>query len=181
MPPMPRHPRTAILQPCTSATGPKANAPAKLLARGAGSLSDAELLAIFLGSGTAGRTPSARRDPAGGCSGLRGLLDREPKALVRQRDRPARACLLAGGGVELGTGTSFGSWNAARRWGPAAAGRYFAQRLRGLGHEVFAVLCTSTPATAPWASRNCSAAGWMAPKSTHAPWSSALWRTAPRR
>ena len=75
----------------------------KLLARGAGSLSDAELLAIFLGSGTAGRDAvAAARDLLAGQGGLRGLLDREPKALVRLHGiGPARACTLAAA-LELG-------------------------------------------------------------------------------
>ena len=48
----------------------------KLLAHGAGSLSDAELLAIFLGSGTAGRDAVASaRDLLAGNGGLRALLD----------------------------------------------------------------------------------------------------------
>ena len=55
----------------------------KLLAHGAGSLSDAELLAIFLGSGTAGRDAVASaRDLLAGNGGLRALLDREPQAHV---------------------------------------------------------------------------------------------------
>ncbi|HOZ25595.1 MAG TPA: hypothetical protein PLI83_12520, partial [Thermomonas sp.] len=47
----------------------------KLLAHGAGSLSDAELLAIFLGSGTAGRDAVASaRDLLAAEGGLRLLL-----------------------------------------------------------------------------------------------------------
>ena len=50
----------------------------KLLAQGPGSLSDAELLAIFLGSGTAGRDAvAAARGLLGEHGGLRPLLDRE--------------------------------------------------------------------------------------------------------
>ena len=75
----------------------------KLLARGAGSLSDAELLALFLGSGTAGRDAvSGARDLLAQQAGLRPLLDREPKALTRLHGiGPARACLLAAA-LELG-------------------------------------------------------------------------------
>ncbi|HOU66442.1 MAG TPA: hypothetical protein PK861_10460, partial [Thermomonas sp.] len=58
----------------------------KLLAHGAGSLSDAELLAIFLGSGTAGRDAVAcARDLLAGNGGLRALLDSEPRAMTRLR------------------------------------------------------------------------------------------------
>ena len=118
----------------------------KLLARGAGSLSDAELLAIFLGSGTAGRDAvAAARDLLAGQGGLRGLLDREPKALVRLHGiGPARACTLAAA-LELGHRHLAAQLARGEAMGdPAAAGRYFAQRLRGLGHEVFAALYLDT-------------------------------------
>ena len=118
----------------------------KLLARGAGSLSDAELLAIFLGSGTAGRDAVAgARDLLAGHGGLRGLLDRDPKAMVRLRGiGPARACALAAA-LELGHRHLAAQLARGEAMAdPAAAGRYFAQRLRGLGHEVFAALYLDT-------------------------------------
>ena len=118
----------------------------KLLARGAGSLSDAELLAIFLGSGTAGRDAvAAARDLLAGEGGVRGLLDREPKALVRLHGiGPARACTLAAA-LELGHRHLAAQLARGEAMAdPAAAGRYFAQRLRGLGHEVFAALYLDT-------------------------------------
>jgi DNA repair protein RadC len=107
----------------------------KLLAHGAGSLSDAELLAIFLGSGSAGRDAvSAARELLADAGGLRALLDRPAKALTSLRGiGPARACSLA---AQLQRGDALAD--------PAAAGRYFAQRLRGLGHEVFAALYLDT-------------------------------------
>jgi DNA repair protein RadC len=118
----------------------------KLLARGAGSLSDAELLALFLGSGTAGRDAVAgARELLAGQGGLRPLLDREPKALTRLRGiGPARACLLAAA-LELGHRHLAAQLERGEALGdPDAAGRYFAQRLRGLPHEVFAVLYLDT-------------------------------------
>lgn len=118
----------------------------KLLALGAGSLSDAELLAIFLGSGTAGRDAvAAARDLLAAQGGLRGLLDREPKALVRLHGiGPARACALAAA-LELGHRHLAAQLARGEAMSdPAAAGRYFAQRLRGLGHEVFAALYLDT-------------------------------------
>ncbi|MEF9977598.1 MAG: DNA repair protein RadC [Thermomonas sp.] len=118
----------------------------KLLAHGAGSLSDAELLAIFLGSGTAGRDAVASaRDLLAGNGGLRALLDREPKAMTRLRGiGPARACALAAA-LELGHRHLAAQLERGEMLGdPAAAGRYFAQRLRGLAHEVFAVLFLDT-------------------------------------
>jgi DNA repair protein RadC len=118
----------------------------KLLARGAGSLSDAELLALFLGSGTAGRDAVAgARELLAGQGGLRPLLDREPKALTRLRGiGPARACLLAAA-LELGHRHLAAQLERGEALGdPDAAGRYFARRLRGLPHEVFAVLYLDT-------------------------------------
>ncbi len=118
----------------------------KLLARGAGSLSDAELLALFLGSGTAGQDAVASaRMLLAEQGGLRPLLDREPKALIRLRGiGPARACLLAAA-LELGHRHLAAQLERGEALGdPDAAGRYFAQRLRGLGHEVFAVLYLDT-------------------------------------
>ena len=75
----------------------------KLLARGPGSLSDAELLALFLGSGTAGQDAVASaRSLLAAQDGLRRLLDRPAPALTRLRGiGPARACLLAAA-LELG-------------------------------------------------------------------------------
>ena len=118
----------------------------KLLAHGAGSLSDAELLAIFLGSGTAGRDAVASaRDLLAGNGGLRALLDREPKAMTRLRGiGPARACALAAA-LELGHRHLAAQLERGEALGdPACAGRYFAQRLRGQPHEVFAVLYLDT-------------------------------------
>ena len=118
----------------------------KLLAHGAGSLSDAELLAIFLGSGTAGRDAVASaRDLLAGHGGLRALLDREPKAMTRLHGiGPARACALAAA-LELGHRHLAAQLERGEMLGdPAAAGRYFAQRLRSRGHEVFAALFLDT-------------------------------------
>lgn len=118
----------------------------KLLARGPGSLSDAELLALFLGSGRAGSdaVASARSLLAEqGC--LRRLLDRDAKALTDLRGiGPARACLLAAA-LELGQRHLAAQLERGEALGdPACAGRYFAQRLRGQPQEVFAVLYLDT-------------------------------------
>lgn len=118
----------------------------KLLARGAGALSDAELLALFLGSGTAGQDAVASaRDLLASHDGLRRLLDRDARALTRLRGiGPARACLLAAA-LELGQrhlAAQLARGEALTD--PDAAGRYFVQRLRGLDHEVFATLYLDT-------------------------------------
>lgn len=118
----------------------------KLLARGAGALSDAELLALFLGSGTTGRDAVASaRDLLAAHDGLRRLLDRDARALTRLRGiGPARACLLAAA-LELGQRHLAAQLARGEALAdPDAAGRYFAQRLRGLDHEVFAALYLDT-------------------------------------
>lgn len=118
----------------------------KLLARGAGALSDAELLALFLGSGTAGRDAVASaRGLLADHDGLRRLLDRDARALTRLRGiGPARACLLAAA-LELGQRHLAAQLARGEALAdPDAAGRYFAQRLRGLDHEVFAALYLDT-------------------------------------
>ncbi len=118
----------------------------KLLAGGAGALSDAELLAIFLGSGTAGRDAVATaRDLLVEHGPLRVLLDRPAKEMTQLRGiGSARACALAAalelGHRHLAAGLERGDALAD----PAAAGRYFAQRLRGSANEVFAALFLDT-------------------------------------
>ena len=118
----------------------------KLLAGGAGTLSDAELLAIFLGSGTAGRDAVATaRGLLVEHGPLRVLLDRPARALTQLRGiGSARACALAAalelGHRHLAAGLERGDALAD----PAAAGRYFAQRLRGSANEVFAALFLDT-------------------------------------
>ena len=118
----------------------------KLLARGAGSLSDAELLAIFLGSGLHGRDAVATaRELLAQHGPLRVLLERPPSELTTLPGLgPARACQLAAA-LELGNR----HLAAALERGdaltdPAAAGRYFARRLRPHRHEVFAALFLDT-------------------------------------
>lgn len=114
----------------------------KLLARGAAALSDAELLAIFLGSGTVGRDAVATaRDLLAEHGPLRALLDRSPKDMTRVKGIGiARACALAAA-LELGhrhLASQLQRGDALAD--PAAAGRYFTQRLRGRSREVFAAL-----------------------------------------
>lgn len=118
----------------------------RLLAHGPGTLSDAELLAILLGSGIAGcDAVASARNLLAEQGGLRPLLDRTPKALTRLRGiGPARACALTAA-LELGHRHLAAQLERGEALSdPAAAGRYFAQRLRGLGHEVFAALYLDT-------------------------------------
>ena len=118
----------------------------KLLQRGPAALSDAELLAIFLGSGLRGRDAvQTGRELLDGHGPLRALLDRGPMELARLPGLgPARACQLAAA-LELGNR----HLAAALERGdaltdPVAAGRYFARRLRSRAQEVFAVLFLDT-------------------------------------
>lgn len=118
----------------------------KLLARGPGALSDAELLAIFLGSGLRGRDAvTTARELLGAHGPLRALLDRPASALATLPGLgPARACALAAA-LEVGRRhLSAALERGEAMTDPAAAGRYFAQRLRGYPHEVFAVLFLDT-------------------------------------
>ncbi|WP_119716698.1 RadC family protein [Cognatilysobacter tabacisoli] len=118
----------------------------KLLARGAAALSDAELLAIFLGSGLRGRDAvTTARELLGAHGPLRALLDRPASALAGLPGLgPARACALAAA-LEVGRRhLSAALERGEAMTDPAAAGRYFAQRLRGYPHEVFAALFLDT-------------------------------------
>ncbi|HEX5755234.1 MAG TPA: DNA repair protein RadC [Arenimonas sp.] len=118
----------------------------KLLARGASTLSDAELLALFIGSGSRGHSAvDAGRRLLAQTGGLRDLLDREPRALQRLPGLgPARASLLAAalelGNRHLAAGLARGEALTA----PERAGDYLARRLRALPYEVFACLFLDT-------------------------------------
>ncbi|MFC5570965.1 DNA repair protein RadC [Lysobacter yangpyeongensis] len=118
----------------------------KLLARGAGALSDAELLALFLGSGLPGRDAIATaRELLAAHGPLRALLERPPTELRRLPGLgPARACTLTAA-LELSRRVLHAELErGAALSDPQAAGRYFSQRLRGLPHEVFAALFLDT-------------------------------------
>ncbi|GAB2499003.1 DNA repair protein RadC [Pseudoxanthomonas sangjuensis] len=118
----------------------------KLLGRGAGALSDAELLAIFLGSGLRGRDAvQTARELLAGHGPLRSLLERSPAELADLPGLgPARACKLAAA-LELGNRhLAAGLERGDALTDPATAGRYFSQRLRHFGHEVFAALFLDT-------------------------------------
>ena len=118
----------------------------KLLHRGAASLSDAELIAIFLGSGLRGQDAVATaRQLLADHGPLRSLVEREPRRLAELPGLgPARACRLAAA-LELGNRVLAADLARGEAMtDPAAAGRYFSQRLRGFAHEVFAVLFLDT-------------------------------------
>lgn len=118
----------------------------KLLARGAAVLSDAELLAIFLGSGLRGRDAVATaRDLLNAHGPLRTLLECNPSELAQLPGLgPARASRLAAALELCGRYLAAGLERGETLTDPQAAGRYFAQRLRGQPHEVFAALFLDT-------------------------------------
>lgn len=114
----------------------------RLLAQGAAALSDAELLALLLGSGPRGSNGVAHAQRLlSEAGGLRALLDRPP-AVLRGLPGigPARAALFAAAldlgrrhlRAELARGTAFN--------GPREAGEYFRCWLRAAPHERFAVI-----------------------------------------
>ncbi|ASL03073.1 RadC family protein [Xanthomonas citri] len=114
----------------------------KLLVRGATALSDAELLAIFVGSGLRGQDAvQTARDLLHRDGPLRLLLDRPAKALARLPGLgPASACKLAAA-MELAQRHLMSALERGEALSdPPSVGRYFSQRLRARAYEVFAVL-----------------------------------------
>jgi DNA repair protein RadC len=109
----------------------------KLLARGGAALSDAELIAVFLGSGRRGQSAvDLGRTLLAGAGGLKPLLD---AARVHGLGKVARCRLVAA--LELGrryldaevkTATSLAD--------PACVGRFLKSQLHGYPYEVFACL-----------------------------------------
>ena len=118
----------------------------KLLARGPASLSDAELLAVFIGSGLRGQTAvMSAIELLQKTGGLRELLDLPSAALSELKGiGTARAALLIAA-LELGQRHLQSEMvrNDVLR-NPLMAGRYFQQRLRSSKHEIFAVLFLDT-------------------------------------
>lgn len=118
----------------------------KLLARGATTLSDAELLAVFLGSGLRGQNAvDLGRALLTRHGGLRGLLQRAPAELQRERGlgaaRTARLCAA----LELATRHLAADLERGEALSdPGRAGHYFRARLRDQPHEVFACLFLDT-------------------------------------
>lgn len=114
----------------------------RLHAQGPDALADAELLALFLGTGPRGSNAVAHAQALiNRCGGLRALLDRPP-AELRQLPGigPARAALIAGALAlgrrqlegELARGDALAS--------PRHAGEYFSRWLRPSPRERFGVL-----------------------------------------
>ncbi|WP_407908668.1 RadC family protein [Lysobacter claricitrinus] len=118
----------------------------KLLARGAGALSDAELIALFLGSGLRGQDAvTTARALLADHGPLRRVLERPPVDLAKLRGvGPARACTLAAA-LEIGQRVLASELERGDALtDPPSAGRLFAKRLRPMDHEVFAVMFLDT-------------------------------------
>lgn len=118
----------------------------RLLQAGAAALADAELLALFLGSGTRGCDAlSLARELLGRLGGLRGLAASSAESLARQRGiGPAKSALLLAA-LELGRrcdGARLQRGDALTE--PRHAARCLQQRLGHLPHEVFSVLYLDT-------------------------------------
>ena len=114
----------------------------KLLARGPGVLSNAELLALFIQTGTRGYSAvDLARMALDQTQGLRGLLDLEPDRLATISGiGPARSALLKAA-VELAT--RYLEERIRRSdalTSPAHTSQFLCARLRSRPHEVFACL-----------------------------------------
>ncbi len=110
----------------------------KLLARGAGALSDAELLAVFLGSGRRGRNAvELGRDLLQQAGGLKALLDAPQGEPGIGAVAWCRLCAALELGkryleAELATGEALTD--------PSASARFLKARLAGYPYEVFGCL-----------------------------------------
>lgn len=110
----------------------------KLLARGAGILSDAELLAVFLGSGRRGQTAvDLARSLLAGAGGLKALLDAPQGEPGIGKVAWCRLCAALELGkryldAELRSGETLTD--------PSASARYLKSRLAGYPYEVFGCL-----------------------------------------
>lgn len=118
----------------------------KLLTRGAAALSDAEVLALLLGTGQRGMPALALAQRLlADAGGVRGLLDRPAAALAALPGLgPARAGRLVAA-LELGhRHLAQGLARGEALTDPGLAGDYLTRRLRALPYEVFACLFLDT-------------------------------------
>lgn len=114
----------------------------KLLACGPGALTDAELVALLMGTGRNGRTVMENANDLLVSHGpLRRLLDLDPKVLAKLPGLgPARACMLVAT-LELAQRHLAAELTCGELMrDPVAAQQFFKQRLRSRPNEVFAVM-----------------------------------------
>ena len=114
----------------------------KLLERGASALSDAELLAIFLRTGSRGRTAvDLARQLLQELGGLRGLLDAERHTLRAVPGLGDAKLALLAAALEMGRRYLAASLHRGDALtSPEDTCRFLSARLRGYPHEVFACL-----------------------------------------
>jgi len=114
----------------------------RLLARGAEGLSDAELIALCLRSGIAGRTAvELARDLLARFCGLRGLLSADPRALREVRGLGAAKAAQLGAILEIARRSLAETLNVGPALGaPAAVRDYLRLSLGARPHEVFVAL-----------------------------------------
>lgn len=118
----------------------------RLLRAGAATLSDAELLAIFIGTGGRGVDAVARgRALLTRYGSLRALLEQPSAQLAGEPGLGPAIVSRLKAALELGTRhLAADLQRGAALTDPARAGEYFSRRLRGLEHEVFACLFLDT-------------------------------------
>jgi DNA repair protein RadC len=118
----------------------------KLLRRGASALSDAELLAVFLGSGLRGQNAvELGRELLQRHGGLRPLLEQPIASLLRERGLGLARSTRLLAALELATRHLAADLDRGEALSdPQRAGHYFSARLRGHPHEVFACLFLDT-------------------------------------
>jgi DNA repair protein RadC len=114
----------------------------KLLARGASALSDAELLAIFLRTGIAGKTAvDLSRDLLASFGGLRPMLEADMTAFCEAKGLGSAKFAQLQAVLEMARRHLFeGLSKGDALTSPAATRRYLQSILRHKQHEVFVVL-----------------------------------------
>ena len=114
----------------------------KLLSRGGDSLSDSELLAIFLRTGIQGKSAvELARDLLHHFEGLRGVMEAAPERFAEVKGMGQAKWVQLQACLELGKRYLETSLDRSDAFtSPAATRQYLRARLRGYRHEVFACL-----------------------------------------
>lgn len=112
----------------------------KLIARGAGALSDCELISVLTSV-----TPAQARAAVAAAGGLRKLLETPPYMISTLDGMTRRRAATLAAATEIASRYTAAQLERGEMLtDPTAAGRYFAQRLRHHPHEVFAALFLDT-------------------------------------
>jgi len=155
----------------------------KLLDQGAAALSDAELLAIFLRTGVAGKSAvDLARYLLAEFGSLRALLEADLDQFSAHLGLgPAKFAQLQAV-LEMGrAGTWPNGCAAIRHWNRRRRYAITSRRACATNRTSCSAACFSTPSTGSWPSKCCSTAPSMAPASTLGRWSSVPWRRTRRR